>query len=99
MKKKAGGFFDCQGWKVHKSGKREIIARVLPSTLLVLFIFYFLFWYSCLHSTLDSLAVFEKLFLLIGVDIEDHLFALLNRNFLQVCSVMIVFLISLIFFL
>ena len=31
---------------------------------------------------------------LIGVDIEGHLFALLNQNFLQACSVMIVFLIS-----
>ena len=41
MKKKAGGFFDCQGWKVHKSGKREIIARVLPGTLLVLFFYFF----------------------------------------------------------
>lgn len=78
---------------MHKSGKREIAARVLPGTLLVLFIF-ILFWYSRLHSTLDSLVVFEKLFLLIGVDIEGHLFALLNRNLLQACSVMIVFLIS-----
>ena len=75
-----------------RAGKRKIAARNLPGTLLV---FYFLFfWYSRLHSTLDSLAVFEKLFLLIGVDIEGHLFTLLNRNFLQACSVMIVFLIS-----
>ena len=80
-----------RGGKVQKSRKREIAARNLPGTLLVLFLF---FWYSHLHSTLDSLAVFEKLFLLIGVDIEGHLFTLLNRNFLQACSVMIVFLIS-----
>ena len=31
-----------KGGKVHKSGKREIVARVLPGTLLVLFIFYFI---------------------------------------------------------
>ena len=86
-----------RGGKVQKSRKREIAARVLPGTLLVFFLF-FLFWYSRLHSTLDSLAVFEKLFSLIGVDIEGHLFVLLNRNFLQACSIMIVFLISLILF-
>ena len=76
---------------MQKSGKREIAARNLPGTLLVLFLF---FLYSRLHSTLDSLAVFEMLFLLIGVDIEGHLFTSLNRNFLQACSIMIVFLIS-----
>ena len=79
---KEGGFFDCQRWKGAQEWKREIAARVLPGTLLVLFyLFVLLFWYSRLHSTLDSLAIFEKFFLLIGVDIEGHLFALLNRNF------------------
>ena len=81
-----------RGGKVRKSKRKEIASRNLPGTLLVLFFGFF--WYSRLHSTLDSLAVFEKLFLLIGVDIEGHLFTLLNQNFLQACSVMIVFLIS-----
>ena len=72
-----------RGGKVRKSKRKEIASRNLPGTLLVLFIYLFvlLFWYSRLHSTLDSLVVFEKLFLLIGVDIEGHLFALLNQNF------------------
>ena len=84
--------FDCEGWKdaeEHEKGKLQ------PGICQVRFLFYFfIFWYSHLHSTLNSLAVFEKLFLLIGVDIEGHLFTLLNRNFLQACFVMIVFLIS-----
>ena len=42
---------------MQKSRKREIAARNLPGTLLVLFLIFFL--YSRLHSTLDSLAVFE----------------------------------------
>ena len=65
---------------MQKSRKREIAARVLPGTLLVFFLF-FLFWYSRLHSTLDSLAVFEKLFLLIGVDIEGHFICVVESKF------------------
>ena len=82
-------------WRGAQEQGGEIAAKVLSGTLPVIFIIILVFPFT---FTWDSLAVFEKLFLLIGMDIEGHLFALLNRNFLQTCSIMIVFLISLILF-
>ena len=84
--------FDCEEWKGAEEQENGDCNQ--ESAKYASCSFFLFFWFSYLHSTLDSLAVFKKLFLLIGVDIEGHLFTLLNRNFLQACSVMIVFLIS-----
>ena len=91
-REKGEDYFDCEGWKGAEEQEKGDCSQ--ESTRYASCSFFLFFWYSRLHSTLDSLAVFEKLFLLIGVDIEGHLFTLLNQNFLQACSVMIVFLIS-----
>ena len=84
-----------KGGEVHKSRRGRLQPRFYQVRFLLYFFIILAFPFT---FTWDSLAVFEKLFLLIGVDIEGHLFALLNRIFLQTCSVMIVFLISLILF-
>ena len=95
-----GGFF-CG--EAQQSRKKR---RLQPSLCQVRFLFFWsfyllLFWYSRLHSTLDSLAVF--FWEVILADWSRHWGPLYLRCWieicLQACSVMIVFLISLIFFL
>ena len=73
-----------KGGKGAQEQKREIAARVLPGTLLVLFylfIYLFIILVFSFTFTLDSLAVFEKLFLLIGVDIEGHFICIVESKF------------------
>ena len=69
--------FDCEGWKgAEEQEKGDCIQESARYASCSFFLF---FWYSYLHSTLDSLAVFEKLFLLIGVDIEPLIYVVESK--------------------
>ena len=87
--------------RCRRAGKRRLQPSLYQVRFLFFWSFYFLlFWYSRLHSTLDSLAVFWEVIL---ADWSGHWGPLYLHCwieiFLQACSIMIVFLISLILFL